>query len=71
MLYRIIDADDLTVVNPSLHGLIRTCSPGRTWPGYIFDVIDDPSDVVLDYPTTIASPKSISFRPRKPCLNST
>ena len=33
--------------------------------GHIFDTIDDPNDVVLDYSTTIASPKKYFLPPRE------
>ena len=57
MLYRIIDADDLPSLIRAFMDSYELVAPVKHDPGYIFDVIDDPSDVVLDYPTTIASPK--------------
>ena len=57
MLYRIIDADDLPSLIRAFMDSYELVAPVAHGQGYIFDVIEDPNDVVLDYPTTMASPK--------------
>lgn len=67
MLYRIIDAEDLPSLIRAFMDSYELVAPVKHGPGYIFDVIDDPSEVVLDYPITILSPKKY-FLPSKEVL---
>lgn len=46
-------------------------APVKHGQGYIFDVVEDPERVVLDYPTTMTSPKNSSFPRRKRFSSST
>lgn len=67
MLYRIIDANDLPSLIRAFMDSYELVAPVKHGPGYIFDVIEDPQDVVLDYPITILSPKKY-FLPSKETL---
>ena len=60
MLYRIIDAGDVPLLIRAFMDSYELVAPVECDQGHIFDTIDDPNDVVLDYSTTIASPKNIS-----------
>lgn len=71
MLYRIIDAEDLPSLVRAFMDSYELVAPVKYDQGYIFDVVEDPERVVLDYPTTMTSPKKFSFRRKKRSLNST
>ena len=58
MLYRIIDAGDVPSLIRAFMDSYELVAPVECDQGHIFDIIDDPNDVVLDYSTTIASPKT-------------
>lgn len=65
MLYRIIDADDLPSLIRAFMESYELVAPVAHGQGYIFDVIENPDDVVLDYPTTMASPKKYFLPPEE------
>lgn len=67
MLYRVIDAEDLPSLIRAFMDSYELVAPVKHGQGYIFDVIEDPQDVVLDYSTTILSPKKF-FLPSKETL---
>lgn len=65
MLYRIIDTADLPSLIRAFMDSYELVAPVKHGQGYIFDVIEDPHDVVLDYPTTTLSPKKYFLPPRE------
>ncbi|MDO4589978.1 MAG: 4Fe-4S dicluster domain-containing protein [Slackia sp.] len=65
MLYRIIDADDIPSLIRAFMDSYELVAPVARGQGYVFDEIENPDDVVLDYPTTIASPKKFFLPPRE------
>lgn len=65
MLYRVIDAEDLPSLIRAFMDSYELVAPVESDQGYVFDAIDDPADVVLDYPTTILSPKKYFLPPRE------
>ena len=65
MLYRIIDAGDVPSLIRAFMDSYELVAPVECDQGHIFDTIDDPNDVVLDYSTTIASPKKYFLPPRE------
>ena len=65
MLYRIIDAGDVPLLIRAFMDSYELVAPVECDQGHIFDTIDDPNDVVLDYSTTIASPKKYFLPPRE------
>lgn len=65
MLYRIIDAGDVPSLIRAFMDSYELVAPVECDQGHIFDIIDDPNDVVLDYSTTIASPKKYFLPPRE------
>lgn len=67
MLYRIIDAEDLPSLVRAFMDSYELVAPVKHGQGYIFDVVEDPERVVLDYPTTMTSPKKF-FLPTKETL---
>ena len=61
MLYRIIDAGDVPSLIRAFMDSYELVAPVECDQGHIFDTIDDPNDVVLDYsrpPSPL--PKNIS-----------
>ncbi len=65
MLYRIIDAGDVPSLIRAFMDSYELVAPVKRDQGHVFDVIEDPSDVVLNYSTTIASPKKYFLPPRE------
>ena len=65
MLYRIIDATELPSLIRAFMDSYELVAPVKHGQGYIFDVIEDPRDVVLDYSTTALSPKKYLLPPRE------
>lgn len=57
MLYRVIDTDELSSLIRGFMDDYEFIAPVKADRGYVFDVVDDPSKVELDYVTTITSPK--------------
>ncbi len=65
MLYRIIDAGDVPSLIRAFMDSYELVAPVECDQGHIFDTVDDPNDVVLDYSTTIASAKKYFLPPRE------
>jgi ferredoxin len=57
MLYRVIDATELDLLVSAFMQSYEVVAPVKHDLGYIFDVIDEPEDIELNYGTTILSPK--------------
>ena len=57
MLYRVIDTDELSSLIRGFMDDYEFIAPVKADRGYVFEVVDDPSKVELDYVTTITSPK--------------
>lgn len=65
MLYRVIDADELSSLIRGFMNDYELVAPVKKGRGYVFDVITDPDQVELDYVTTIVSPKKYFLPPEE------
>jgi ferredoxin len=63
---KILQKKDLGKFVVSLKKDYEVIGPKRKAEGYIFDHIDDPAELALDYATTMLPPKKIFFPPREP-----
>lgn len=57
MLYRVIDATELPALVQAFMDSYEVVAPVKRGRGYVFEAIEDPSAIELDYGTTVASPK--------------
>ncbi|MEC4183326.1 4Fe-4S dicluster domain-containing protein [Adlercreutzia sp. R21] len=57
MLYRVIDRDDLPSLVAAFMERYEVIAPVKRGEGHVFSAVADAADIVLDYPTTVASPK--------------
>ncbi|MEG0322543.1 MAG: hypothetical protein RR619_01000 [Raoultibacter sp.] len=67
MLYRVIDATELPALVQAFMDSYEVVAPVKRDRGYVFDAIESPDDIVLNYDTTIVSPKKY-FMPQKETL---
>lgn len=65
MLYRVIDAQDLAALVAAFMKNYEVVAPVKRGNKYIFDVVEDPEDIELNYTTTVASPKKYFLPPRE------
>ena len=57
MLYRVIDATELPSLIQAFMDSYEVVAPVKRGRGYVFDAIESPDEIALDYDTTIVSPK--------------
>ncbi|WP_139653368.1 4Fe-4S dicluster domain-containing protein [Raoultibacter phocaeensis] len=57
MLYRVIDATELPSLVSAFMDSYEVVAPVKRDRGYVFDAIESPDEIALDYDTTIVSPK--------------
>ena len=57
MLYRVIDATEIPQLVQAFMDSYEVVAPVQSDQGYVFSPIESPDDVVLNYVTTISSPK--------------
>ena len=65
MLYRVIDARELSPLIDAFMESYEVVAPVARGDGYVFDVVETPEDVVLDYPTTGTSIKKYLLPPKE------
>ena len=63
MLYRVIEASEIPALISAFMESHEVVAPVKKGDVYAFDVISSPDEVVLDYDTTIASPKKYFLPP--------
>lgn len=65
MFFRILKKESVTDL---INGLAKTrevIGPRKKGSEYVFDIIEDPDDIVLDYPTTLLPPKKYFLKPKE------
>ncbi len=65
MLYRVIDASEMPALIDAFMQSYEVVAPIKRGDSYVFDVLDDPHEVALDYPTTSSSPKKYLLPPKE------
>ena len=65
MLYRVIDASEIPNLIRGFMESYEVVSPIERDGSVVFDVVDDPSEVVLNYEQTLSSPKKYLLPPRE------
>ena len=65
MLYRVMDKQELPKLVRAFMKSFEVVAPVKSGNTYIFDVIDSPDDIVIDYPQTASSPKKYLFPPNE------
>lgn len=69
MLYRVIDRAELPSLVAAFMENYEVVAPVKRGRSYAFEVVDSFEDIVLDYPSTIASPKKYFLPPRETLLS--
>ena len=65
MLYRVIDASEVDALIRGFMEAYEVVAPVESDGSVVFDVVHDPSEVVLDYEQTVSSPKKYLLPPRE------
>ena len=65
MLYRVIAASEVDALVRGFMEAYEVVAPVERDGAYIFDVVHDPAEIVLDYDTTVSSPKKYLLPPRE------
>lgn len=65
MLYRVIDEAEMPALVAAFMERYEVVAPVKRGSGHVFAAVDSFDDIVLDYPTTIASPKKYFLPPRE------
>ncbi|MCI2242214.1 4Fe-4S dicluster domain-containing protein [Adlercreutzia faecimuris] len=65
MLYRVIDAAELPALVDAFMERYEVIAPVRSGRSFAFEAVGSFDDIVLDYPTTITSPKKYVLPPRE------
>lgn len=65
MLYRVIDAAELPLLVSAFMEHYEVVAPVRRGKSYVFDAIEKPEDMALDYPMTSSSLKKYFLPPRE------
>ena len=70
MLYRVIDETEAPALVAAFMERYEVVAPVKRGDKYVFSAVDSFDEIALDYPTTIASPRSTSCRPKRPSSSS-
>ncbi|MEG0071705.1 MAG: 4Fe-4S dicluster domain-containing protein [Raoultibacter sp.] len=65
MLYRVIDATELPVLVSAFMDSYEVVAPVKRDRGYVFEPLESPEEIELDYVSTIASPKKYFLPPKE------
>ena len=66
MLYRVIDAAELPLLVSAFMEHYEVVAPVKRGRSFVFDAIEKPEDMALDYPTTSSSLKKYFLPPERP-----
>ena len=69
MLYRVIDATELPALVEAFMESYEVVAPVKRDRGYAFEAIESPDQIVLDYVSTIVSPKKFFLPPEEPLFS--